>query len=196
MREGLFVFSDIDCASVEHTDMLPMTRSVLREDIMNKKLAAVTCAAIVAAGLVIAPQAANATAATSPPQEVSIRLAVLATTQSPAEAERILTGGGSVEALVDPDTGRVLAAFRSTERALASVGPGCTTASACMNSSTGTPYGYTGSGTKTGTWRNIVRVSAGDRRTSYSASNGAGYNYNPGVSVSWSKPVTVVKIAR
>ena len=103
---------------------------------------------------------------------------------------------GNVQALVDPNDGSVLAAFRSSTRALTPVGPGCTTTSACMTSSTGVPYGLTGSGTKTGTWKNIVRVAAGDRRTSYSASNGAAYNYSAGVTISWSRPVTVVKVSR
>lgn len=162
---------------------------------MKKQITAIATAGLIVAGAIAAPQAAKAEGISGTPQ-VDPRLTALAGEQSASEAERVLQAGGDVQALVDPDTGQTLAAFRSSSRALVSVGPGCTTASACMNSSTGTPYGYTGSGTKTGTWKSIVRVSAGDRRTSYSASNGAEYNYNAGVTVSWTKPVTVVKIAR
>jgi Ni/Co efflux regulator RcnB len=163
---------------------------------MNKKMIAIAAATLVAAGVAVTPQAASADDLSGAYQQVDARLAQLAETQSAADAERIMNGGGDVQALVDPDTGQVLAAFRSTSRSLVSVGPGCTTSSACMNSSTGVPYGYTGSGTKTGTWKNSVRVSAGDRRTSYAASNGAAYNYSAGVTISWSRAVTVVKISR
>lgn len=163
---------------------------------MKNQCIAIAVAAVVAAGVALSPQAASAADSASTYQQVDARLATLAQTQSQSEAERILDGGGNVQALVDPNDGSVLAAFRSSTRALTPVGPGCTTTSACMTSSTGVPYGLTGSGTKTGTWKNIVRVAAGDRRTSYSASNGAAYNYSAGVTISWSRPVTVVKVSR
>ncbi|WP_139200643.1 hypothetical protein [Curtobacterium sp. MMLR14_010] len=163
---------------------------------MKMKLVALAATGLVVAGVVVAPQAAFATDATAASAAVHARLSALRETQSPAEAAAILEGGGNVQALVDPDTGAALAAFRSSARALVSVGPGCTTTSACMRSSTGIPYGYTGTGTKSGTWKNIIRVGAGDRRTSYAASNGAAYNYNAGVNIEWARPVTVVKISR
>ncbi|TCK61223.1 hypothetical protein [Curtobacterium sp. PhB136] len=163
---------------------------------MKTKNVALMASGIVVAGIVFAPQAASAAPEANSYAIVDARLAALRGTQSPEAFEKIVDRGGNVQALVDPDSGEVLAAYTASTRALTPVTPGCTTTSACMTSSTGVPYGYTGTGTRTGTWKNIVRVAAGDRRTSYSASNGAAYNYSAGVAVSWSKPVTVVKISR
>ncbi|SBN63673.1 hypothetical protein GA0004736_2611 [Curtobacterium sp. 9128] len=163
---------------------------------LKSKLITIAATAIVVTGAAVTPEAAFATTGAEGYAAIDARLAALQETQSTADAERILASGGNVQALVDPDTGEVLAAFRSSARALTPVTPGCTTTSACMTSSSGVPYGYTGSGTRTGSWKNIVRVGAGDRRTSYAASNGAAYNYSAGVTISWARPVTVVKISR
>ena len=147
----------------------------------NRKLLTVLALTVIAAGLMAAPQGASATTADSYWGPIDAKLHSLEGTQSAAAIDQLMAGGGNVQALVDPDTGETLAAFRMSERALTPVAPGCSTTSACMVSSTNVPYGYSGSGTRTSKWLNIVRVSAGDRRTGYAASNGAAYNYNPGV---------------
>lgn len=163
---------------------------------MTKQFLASTAVLIAVAVAAFGPTPAYAQEPGDPYAAVDARLATLEGTQSPAELDRIMTGGGAVQALVDNESGEVVAAFRATTRTLTPIGPGCTTTSACMTTSTGLPYGLAGSGTRTGTWKKIVRVAAGDRRTSYSASNGAAYNYSAGVSIAWKNPVTVVKVSR
>lgn len=163
---------------------------------MKVKYISLAATALVIAAIAVTPHTASAAEQPNASAAIDARLSALRGTQSPAEAEAILEGGGNVQALVDPETGAVLAAFRSSTRALTPVTPGCTPTSACMKTSTGIPYAYTGTGTRTGTWKNIISVGAGDRRTSYTASNGAAYNYNKGVTIRWGSPVTVVKISR
>ena len=115
-------FSDIDCDRAEQpivpTDQIGQSGGDHRGPVI-----AIAVAAVVAAGVPLSPQAASAADSASTYQQVDARLATLAQTQSQSEAERILDGGGNVQALVDPDDGSVLAAFRSSTRALTPVGP-------------------------------------------------------------------------
>ncbi|WP_146236655.1 hypothetical protein [Curtobacterium sp. MCBD17_030] len=163
---------------------------------MTKQFLASTAVLVAVTAATFGPTPASAQESGDPYAAVDARLATLEGTRSPAELNRILTGGGAVQALVDNESGDVVAAFRATTRTLTPVSPGCTTTSACMTTSAGLPYGLAGSGTRTGSWKKIVRVAAGDRRTSYAASNGAAYNYSAGVSIAWKNPVTVVKVSR
>ncbi|MFJ4074420.1 hypothetical protein [Curtobacterium sp. NPDC089991] len=153
----------------------------------------VAAAVIVVLGIGALPTAANAT--TPAPTTLAV-LTDLRGTQSHAEIDAVMQGAAPVEALADPDTGDILAAMSVRSRALTPVGPGCTSTSACMLRSSGGPYGLTGTGTKTGTWRGVTGVKSGSRRTSFWASNGMAYEYRAGASVTWTKAVTVTKVSR
>ncbi|MFZ6992233.1 hypothetical protein ACO0E1_10090 [Curtobacterium sp. RRHDQ66] len=66
--------------------------------------------------------AASPAAHTSVGKWVPSGLAIRVGTQSPAEIDRIMHGGGQIEAYVDPDTGAVLAAQRSSWRSIVRTG--------------------------------------------------------------------------
>ena len=120
----------------------------------------------------------------------------LSDTQSRAEIDALVNGTAPVRLLVNAATGTVEAAAPINARALTPVGPGCTQSSACMRTNSGVPYGLTGTGTKTGSWKKIIRVSAGDRRTSFWASNGMAYEYRAGSDVVMNVTVTITKVQR
>jgi hypothetical protein len=113
--------------------------------------------------------------------------------QSVQDIDRIVESGLPATVLVDADTGETVAAIAKA-RALSLVGPGCSASSLCM--STGSiPYGFTGTGARTGSWKSIRTVKAGDRRSAFNW-NGLQNTYAKGVTVNLTKPVTVTKIQR
>ncbi|ROP66347.1 hypothetical protein [Curtobacterium sp. ZW137] len=80
----------------------------------TKQCAVVVATGVLAVGVAVLPPTSHArsTFETSPDP----RLAALVGRQSEETIARIMDGGGEVEALVDPDTGQVLAAYRSSAR--------------------------------------------------------------------------------
>ncbi|WFR66293.1 hypothetical protein P9139_15515 [Curtobacterium flaccumfaciens] len=120
----------------------------------------------------------------------------LSEVQTRAEIDALVDSTVPVRLLVDAATGRVEAAVPISARALTPVGPGCTSTSVCMKTNSGVPYGLTGSGTKTGSWKKIIRISSGDRRTSFWASNGMAYEYRANSDVVMNVTVTVTKVQR
>ncbi|GGK87603.1 hypothetical protein JOE58_001049 [Curtobacterium luteum] len=147
----------------------------------------------------------NAQATPAPSAAVdTAQLRALSTTQSRAEIDALVSGTDPVSLYVDAATGEVLAAAPAPDstvtgvhtRALTPIGPGCTSTSVCMRSISGTPYGLTGTGTRTGTWKKIISYSSGDRETSFWASNGMAYTYRAYSNVTLNVTVTITKVQR
>lgn len=126
-------------------------------------------------------------------------LEYLATHQTEDEIDEVMASGGPVELLVDSANGEVLAAFDPgtvmTPFALSPVGPGCTSMSLCMTTSSSIPYGYTGTGTTSGTWGSIKQVKTGDRSGAFTW-NGIRNAYGANTTANLTTPVTVSKIER
>lgn len=152
-----------------------------------------------------APDSASLTAVSAAPQTTSAgldyraQLEAIASTQSPEQIAAIASSGGHVEILVDSGTGRILAAVKPatavTPFVLSPIGPGCTTTSLCMTTTTNIPYGCSGSGSLTGTWSSIIRVTPGNVSGSFDW-NGLRNSFAAGVVVNLTSPVTVTRIAR
>ncbi|WP_420363511.1 hypothetical protein AABM26_03895 [Curtobacterium aetherium] len=89
----------------------------------------------------------------SPDETVTTILRQIGATQTDRDVAAIRRQEGAT-ILTDPDTGQVLAAVSPRSalgRALNPIGPGCSTTSLCMRSSAGVPYGYSGTGARSGT---------------------------------------------
>lgn len=121
------------------------------------------------------------------------RLNELRNVQTRSDIGRIVRNGGPSQLLVDSRSGEVLAAIALPLRALSSVGPGCSGISLCMCG--GSPYGYTGSGSLSSSWKSIASVSAGDRQSAF-VWNGAQRTYGAYATAHLTSPVTITKIQR
>ena len=85
---------------------------------MSRTVSVVASTAL-AIGLVVVPESAPPTSDTSWSSEfIDARLRALQGRQSQSTIDSIMNGGGEVQALVDPDTGRVLAAIETKPRPL------------------------------------------------------------------------------
>ncbi|PYY32426.1 hypothetical protein DEJ16_07470 [Curtobacterium sp. MCJR17_055] len=118
-------------------------------------------------------------------------------TQTASDISAVRAAGGAV-LLTDPDTSEVVAAVSAETplgRALNPVTPGCSTTSLCMRSAANVPYGYSGAGTRTGTWKNIAQMAPGDRRSRFEWTSG-GLTLAPGETNIFGRPVTMKKISR
>jgi len=165
---------------------------------MNKKYPAMILSGALSAALVVAaPLAANAAGGGGAGSAPSVSaLERLSETQSRAEIDALVDSTVPVSLLVDAETGTVQAAAPISTRALTPIGPGCTADSVCMRTNTGVPYGLSGSGTKTGSWKKVLRISSGDRTTSFWASNGMAYEYRARSNIVMNVTVTITKVQR
>ncbi|UKJ63942.1 hypothetical protein H1Q78_00100 [Cellulosimicrobium cellulans] len=124
-----------------------------------------TLLAVVSAFALLVVPAGAATAASDEPlpatnapqgsEEVRTILEDLAETQSPDQVAEIYRSGERAEFLLDPETNEFIAAVRIEPTfspfAITPLGPGCATDSVCLRNSSGTNYGYIGTGTLSGT---------------------------------------------
>ncbi len=143
-----------------------------------------------------AEAAATSSAATTTASADVAELKSLIGTQSRTQIEALVDGEAPISLYVDAASGKILAARSVAARALNPIGPGCTPTSVCMRSITGTPYGLSGTGTRTGSWKKIIRYSSGDRTTSFWASNGKAYTYRANSTVNMNVTVTMTKVQR
>ena len=100
--------------------------------------------------------------------------------------------------LTDPDTGHVVAAVSGRSalgRTVNPIGPGCSTSSLCMRTSSNVPYGYSGTGTRTGTRKSIAENRAGDRRSRFEWVGGS-MTLLAGQTNFFGHPVRMSKISR
>lgn len=126
----------------------------------------------------------------------------LSKVQTPEQIDAVLETGtqvAPVEGLMDPTTGEVLAAFvpESTisTRAITSVGPGCTTSSFCMKTTTNIPLGYTGTGILLHSWSNIKSFSTGDQKAVI-RTNDIFQSFHSWVSISFTSATQVTYLKR
>lgn len=138
-------------------------------------------------------------AAVSDAPDYRAELEAIAGTQTPQEIDAIASSGEAVQILVDSATGEVLAALEPEQVmspfALSPVGPGCTTTSLCMRTTSNVPYGYTGSGSLNGTWGSINKVTPGNVSGAFTW-NGLRNAFAANVTANLTSPVTVTKIER
>ena len=179
---------------------------------IRRLLIAATAATVVIGSSLIATGAATAapahglqpvSSATSSASggDYTDQLEKLVGTQSPNEIHAIATSGGKVQVLVDSSTGKVIAALKPatnpfTGMALSPVGPGCTLTSLCMKTTSNLPYGYTGTGSLSGTWSPIHSVTGGDHAARFTQSSGLRIAYAAGVTATYTTSVTIVLIER
>lgn len=128
------------------------------------------------------------------------KLEALVGTQTEAEIHRVEWSGGQVYLLVDGASGTVTAAYKPSSQvhtdALSFSGPGCTSTSLCMTTTSSVPYGYTGTGSLSGSWGPLKRFAAGNREA-YINYGGHQYSFPPdGFIVFGSHPVTITRIQR
>lgn len=128
------------------------------------------------------------------------QLRALVGTQTDAEIHQLEWSGGRVYLLVDGTSGKVTAAYKPSARvhtdALSFSGPGCTSTSLCMTTTSSVPYGYTGTGSLSGSWGPLKRFAAGNREA-YINYGGHQYSFPPdGFIVFGSHPVTITRIQR
>lgn len=129
-------------------------------------------AAFLAAGLTTSAQASTVeglaqedAVLTQQHTDYAQELVDLAGIQTAEEIEVISASERPKELLVDGSTGKTISAIEveagTAPLALSPLSPGCSTTSLCMLGAY--PYGYVGTGVKTGSWKNITRVQTGDR---------------------------------
>lgn len=157
---------------------------------------AVPTTASASTGLQATPTVSNA----PDPSAYDAQLHALAGTQSDAEIHRIEWSGGKVYLLVDGDSGKVTAAYKPSTRvhtlALSFSSPGCTSTSLCMVTTSSVPYGYTGTGTLTGSWGPLKSFAAGNREA-YFNYGGKQYSLPPDGFISFAgHPKTITRIQR
>jgi hypothetical protein len=143
----------------------------------------------------LAPVAAEQEVSTGP--GAIALLEQVGATQTERDITAVRQQGGAT-LLTDPDTGRVTAAVSRRSalgRALNPIGPGCSYTSLCMRSSSNVPYGYSGTGARSGTWRSISDTRAGDRRSRPEWRGGA-MTLSAGEVNYFGRPVTMTRISR
>jgi hypothetical protein len=145
---------------------------------------------------------------TSSPQgseEVREILEDLAKTQSPEQVAEIYRSGERAEFLLDPETNEFVAAVKIEPTfspfAITPLGPGCATDSVCLRNSSGTNFGFIGTGTRSGTWNNIRYMAPGNRTTEFTYKDGSKTEIVnlaawTSLTLNAGKTVTVTKLAR
>ncbi|WIB15826.1 hypothetical protein DEJ34_01480 [Curtobacterium sp. MCPF17_050] len=158
-------------------------------------LTALAVPILLASTLLVPPVAPEQEVTTAP--AVVARLEQVGATQSEGDIAAVRQQGGAT-LLTDPDTGQVVAAVSQRSalgRALNPIGPGCSTTSLCMRSSSHVPYGYSGTGSRSGTWKSISDNRAGDRRSRFEWRGGA-MTLSAGEVNYFGRPVTMTRISR
>jgi hypothetical protein len=126
------------------------------------------------------------------------KLERLAGTQTEAEISEILKSGAEVEALYDTNVGKYIAAFAkplTLQKAISVVGPGCSTASACAWANGTTPYGYAGTGSMSINLKNVNKIRAGDKLTTF-WTGGTGAFVQRGTTATLSPAWNLTKVTR
>ncbi len=126
------------------------------------------------------------------------KLERLAGTQTEVEISEILKSGAEVEALYDTNVGKYIAAFAkplTLQKAISVVGPGCSTASACAWANGTTPYGYAGTGSMSINLKNVNKIRAGDKLTTF-WTGGTGAFVQPGTTATLSPAWNLTKVTR
>jgi hypothetical protein len=133
-------------------------------------------------------------------QHLKNELEQLAKTQTLAEAQAIWDTPGPTTGYFD-DQGNLLAAEPTPDAsvsifAIAPVGPGCTTTSACIINTSSVHYGYDGTGSLAISVANSQTLEAGSISTVYTRDDGATYAIDATKEAVLATPGTIVNIAR
>ena len=126
------------------------------------------------------------------------QLDALVGTQTQKEIAAILNSGEPAQSLYDPVTNEYLAAFIEeptfVTQAIHLRGPGCAAGDACANNVIG--YYGTGQLTFPSPYTSITKIYAGDKATTWWRTATAGNFLNPGATLNFTSPVTMVSITR